>query len=412
MACEPRPRFLVVGAIGIAQILAWGCSYYLIAVAAEPTARATGWPLDWVVGGLSIGLLTSGLIAPAIGRLIARHGGRPVLAASAVLLATGLILAGAAPALPVFLIGWVVIGLGMGSGLYDPAFSTLGRLYGQNARAAITQLTLFGGFASTVCWPLSALLLAHVGWRGTCFTYAAVLLVFVLPLYLTCLPREAPLAPGASTDEAGHAGQLRPDQRLPFLLLAAALTLAYAIMTVIAVELIALFQAFGLALAAAVGLAALLGPSQVGGRVLEMLLGRKTHPLWSLLAATILITIGLGLLATEPGIAAVGIVLYGAGSGIRSIARGTVPLALFGADGYAILMGRLGLPTLLAQAVSPALGALLMGHLGAHATVAILCGAAGVNVALVLLLLPFARLRRPSLHPNLLPEREGAKRIG
>ncbi len=339
-----RPRLLIVAAIGLGQILAWGCSYYLIAVAATPIAADTGWAPAWVVGGLSLGLLVSGLIAPRVGRLIERHGGRPVLATSAVLLAAGLVLAGLAPNLAVFMTGWVVIGAGMGCGLYDPAFSALGRLYGEGARGAITQVTLFGGFSSTVCWPLSAFLVAHVGWRGTCLVYAAIMLALVLPLYLLCLPRE-PRSQSARPGAAGahRPGQLRPGQFVPFLLLAAGLTLAYAIMTVIAVELLALLQAFGLTLAAAVGLGTLLGPSQVGARVLEMALGRKTHPIWSMLASTVLVAIGLALLAVDPAVAAAGIVLYGAGSGIRSIVRGTVPLALFGAEGYAVLMGRLGL---------------------------------------------------------------------
>ncbi|MBV9755474.1 MAG: MFS transporter, partial [Alphaproteobacteria bacterium] len=176
-----RPRLLVVAGVGIAQILAWGSSYYLIAVVAHPVAAATGWPLSWIVGGLSLGLLVSGLIAPSVGRLIERRGGRPVLAASALLLACGLLLLASAPNLPVYMAGWVVIGFGMGSGLYDPAFSTLGRLYGEGARSAITHLTLFGGFSSTVCWPLTAFLVAHAGWRGTCLAYAAILLGIVLP---------------------------------------------------------------------------------------------------------------------------------------------------------------------------------------------------------------------------------------
>lgn len=389
-----RPRLLVIASLGVAQILAWGSSYYLIAVLAKPVAAATGWPLSWVVGGLSLGLLVSGLMAPAVGRLIDRHGGRPVLATSAVLLAAGLLLLGLAPNLSLYMTGWVVIGTGMGSGLYDPAFSTLGRLYGENARSAITQLTLFGGFASTVCWPLSAFLVAHTGWRGTCLTYAALLLVVVLPLYLLCLPREAASLPATPVKTAASVpGQVRSGERFVFLVLAAGLTLAYAIMTIIAVHLLTLLQAFGLTLAASVGLGTLLGPSQVGGRVLEMAFGRRTHPVWSMLASTVLVAIGLAMLATAPAIAAVAVVLYGSGSGIRSIVRGTVPLALFGRDGYAILMGRLGLPTLLATAVSPSIGAFLLARFGAGATLAILCGAAVVNIALALLLVPFAHQR-------------------
>ena len=135
--------------MGIGQILAWGSSYYLLAVLAGPMARATGWSDSWIIGALSLGLLTSGLVSPRVGHLIERFGGRPVLASSAVLLATGLLLQALAPNLPVFIVAWFVIGLGMGAGLYDPAFSTLGRLYGEHARSAITQLTLFGGFART-----------------------------------------------------------------------------------------------------------------------------------------------------------------------------------------------------------------------------------------------------------------------
>jgi MFS family permease len=134
-----RPRLVVVSAVGVAQILAWGSSYYLPAVLAGPIAADTGWPLAWVVGALSAGLLVSGLVSPRVGHIIERHGGRPVLAASAVLLAVGLLGAGLAPALPVFVAAWVVIGFGMGAGLYDPAFSALGRLYGEDARPCRTR---------------------------------------------------------------------------------------------------------------------------------------------------------------------------------------------------------------------------------------------------------------------------------
>ena len=384
-----RPRFVVTTAVGLAQILAWGSSYYLIGVLARPIGADTGWPLSWIVGGPSLGFLVSGLASPKIGRLIEGHGGRPVLAGSALLLSAGLLLLAGASNIPVYFAGWAVLGLAMGTGLYDPAFSTLGRLYGEGARGAITQVTLFGGFASTVCWPLSAFMVDHIGWRGACAAYAAVHLVVTLPLYWFGLPSDGTAA-ARKVVAAVIPAPLRPDHRTVFLLLAAAMTMASVIMTMISIHLITILQTRGMALAAAVGLGALVGPSQVGARVLEALFGRTRHPIWSLLVSTVLVAAGLGMLVGTPGVVGAGIVLYGAGSGIRSIARGTVPLALFGREGYAVLMGRLAMPTLLAQAASPFLGAVLLDRFGTTATLAVLCVGAVINIGFAIALVPFA----------------------
>jgi MFS family permease len=132
-----RSRGTVISGLGIGQIFAWGSSYYLPAVLAKPIVQETGWPLTWVIGGLSLGLLVAGLVSPWMGRAIGGRGGRPVLMASTMLLAIGLCLLALAPSIPAYLAGWIVMGLGMGSGLYDPAFATLGRLYGEGARSAI-----------------------------------------------------------------------------------------------------------------------------------------------------------------------------------------------------------------------------------------------------------------------------------
>jgi len=394
-AVAGRPRFGVIAAIGIGQILAWGSSYYLPAVLAGPIARATGWSEAWIIGALSFGLLTSGLASPRIGHLIERLGGRPVLAASALLLAIGLVIQAIAPDLPVFVLAWVVMGLGMAAGLYDPAFSTLGRLYGEQARSAITQLTLFGGFASTVCWPLSAVFVAHLGWRGACLAYAGINIAVVLPLYLFGVPREERRLLPLDRSAKGDTPKRRvSEDRYALVIVGAGLTVASVIMTVIAVHILALMQARGLTLAAAVSLGALIGPSQVGGRVLEAAIGRRHHPVWSFLFSGALVAVGLAMLLGPASIVGVGLVLYGSGSGIRSIVRGTVPLALFGREGYAVLMGWLAMPILIAQAVSPSLGSLLFVRFGTNVTIAVLAAAALVNILLVLPLLPLARRRR------------------
>jgi predicted MFS family arabinose efflux permease len=378
--------------LGVAQVLAWGSTYYLIAVLAKPIAAGTGWPMEWIVGGLSLGMLVSGMVSPKVGRLIETWGGRPVLMASAVLMAAGLMTIGLAPALPVFVAGWAVLGLAMGAGLYDPAFAALGRVYGDEARPAIANVSLYGGFSSTVCWPLSAFLVEHVGWRGACLAYAAVALVVILPLYAFGFPHEAAHQPDRAAPEmtgprAGAPAGNPRGRRFAIVTFAAIMTLASVITTVVSVHLLTLLQARGLGLAEAVGLGALFGPAQVGARALEVAVGKRHHPIWTLVISTVGVTAGLAMLMGAPALIAAGILLYGAGSGVRAIARGTVPLALFGAEGYAALMGQLALPVLVAQAASPAIGAVLMRHFGTTGTMGTLCVAAAANIGLTLILL-------------------------
>jgi len=344
------------------------------------------------VGGLSLGLLVAGLISPRVGRAIEVHGGRPVLAGSAVLLALGQLGLALAPGLPVYVLAWVIMGLGMGAGLYDAAFATLGRLYGQSARQTITALTLFGGFASTVCWPLSAFLVDLLGWRGTCLVYAGIQLVVALPIYLCLMPRagQVPSEPKGEIVPPGTATARAPKPAMPiFLLLAAVITIGSMISATVSVHLFTILQAQGITLATAVALGTLIGPSQVGARAIEMLVGRYHHPIWTKLASALAVALGLGALWAGFPIVAVTLVFYGAGIGLASIARGTLPLSLFGAHGYAVLMGRLAMPSLIAQAVTPSLGALLAEVLGAHGLLGVLAGVAALNLLLVVTLLGY-----------------------
>jgi MFS family permease len=377
-----RGRLTVISALGVVEILAWGSSFYLPAVLAGPIAADTGWPLAWVVGGLSIGLLVAAIASPRVGIAIHRHGGRPVLALAALLLAAGHVVIGLAPNLPAFLAGWLLLGLGMGCGLYDPAFATLGRLYGAEARPAITTLTLWGGFASTVCWPLSAFLVEQVGWRGACLAYAGLHLAVTLPLVLGLIP-PAPAAPPGAEGTHGHGDPLTPRERRAFLLMAGVLVLGGTVMTLVSVHLITLLQARGVALAAAVCYGALIGPAQVGARIVEMANKGRHHPLWTLTVAMVLVAAGLAVLAVGVPTVGVALVLYGAGNGIYSIARGTVPLALFGPGRYATLVGRLARPGLAAQALAPSLGAMVLAYGGVDAAYALLLALALANVALV-----------------------------
>ena len=399
---DPRPghdRRRVIAALGVIQILAWGSSYYLLAVLARPIAEETGWSYAWVVAGVSLGLLVAGGVSLRVGRTIEARGGRQVLGASAVLLAAGLLVMAAAPVVPVYLAAWLLIGAGMGAGLYDAAFSTLGRLYGAGARGAITQLTLWGGFASTVCWPLSAWLVEAVGWRGACLAYAGLHVAVTLPLALTVIPREARRTPEVRSEAALTGGGQRRDGGMIWML-GGLLTIAGVIAAIWSVHLITLLQAGSVSMAGAVALGALVGPAQVAARVVEMASGSRHHPIWTMAAAAMLIAAGLGLLWYGDGAPAVALIAYGAGNGIWSIARGTLPLALFGPRGYAELMGRLAMPSLIAQALAPSIGAVLIVRFGADFTIGTLAVLAAVNLVGVAILWAMARARTRDAAPR------------
>jgi predicted MFS family arabinose efflux permease len=380
-AAHPR-KAVVVTTLGITQILAWGSTFYLLGVLAPFISRDTGWSYDLIVGGVSLGLLVAGLVSPSVGRLIGQRGGRPVLAVSALLLAGGLFGLGMAPNLVGYFGAWVIIGLGMGAGLYDAAFSTLGSIYGAQSRSAITSITLFGGFASTVCWPFTAFLVEHLGWRETCLCYAAIQISIALPIYLMCLPQTS-----AASTEMRH-GQVRLEayEVIPFCILAAIITIGSAILSLMGTHLLPLLQARGFDLSLAVGIGMIVGPSQVGARFVEMLAGRRYHPIWTMVASVVLVALASAMLLAGFPVVALAIALYGAGNGLGSVARGTVPLALFGPDRYPVLMGRLALPLMISMALSPFVGGLAFQRGGALWTLMLLAALALTNVLLIVAL--------------------------
>ena len=382
-----RPdRRVVITALGIAQILAWGTSFYFPAVFAGPIVRDTGWSLGLVVGGTSLGLLVAGLISPQVGRLIDRHGGRPVLFASSLFYAMGLVVVGLAPILPVYLVGWGLIGLGMGTGLYDAVFAALGRLYGSEARGPITNLTLFGGFASTICWPLSAFMIDHLGWRSACIVYAGLHLFVALPLQMAVVRRPRAQAGTMKAQNDNDRPALPPaiaNEGVIFALLAVVLSLAAGIGSIVIVHMMIFLQARGVDFAVAVSLGTLFGPAQVGARVVERLFGNRYHPIWTMIGSCTLMAIGLLLLAGHFPILVLVILFYGAGYGVSWIGRGTLPLALFGPVRFPRLMGRLAFPSLIVQALAPSVGALLIEANGPDATIGLLTAIALINVLLI-----------------------------
>lgn len=358
----------VVTTLGIAQTLAWASSYYLPALLARPMAHELGVSEPTVFAAFSAALVVSAIVGPHSGRRIDRWGGRPVLMATSALFALGLILMSLAAGPISLFAAWFVMGIAMGSGLYEAAFASLVRLYGHGARNAITGITLIAGFASTVGWPLTAALEHSVGWRGACAAWAVLHLAVGLP-FNAWLPR--PDQPAAPAAQGSPAAASAPTTEPPFktaALLAWVFAVTWFISTAMAAHLPRLLGAVGSTPGAVIAIGALVGPAQVAGRLLEFGFLRRLHPLHSARVAALLHPIGAALLAVLGAPAAATFaLLHGGGNGILTIAKGTLPLALFGPAGYGHRQGLLVMPARLAQALSPWLFGLLLADFGVAA---------------------------------------------
>ncbi|MBX7273983.1 MFS transporter [Stutzerimonas chloritidismutans] len=358
-------RLRIVLALGSAQTLAWGSTYYLPAILAEPMASELGISTGNVFAAFSLALIVTAVLGPLSGKRIDHHGGRDVLTLSSIVFAVGLAMLGLANGPLMLWAGWLVIGIGMALGLYESAFSTLAGIYGRDARGAITGITLLAGFASTVCWPISGWLNAEFGWRATCLTWAGAHLLLGLPLNRLLIPVGVQPAPTAAeqaqTDGRSGAG-------LTMALLAFVFAATWFTSTAMAAHLPRLLQESGLSAAAAIGIAALVGPAQVGARCLEFVLLQRFHPLISARLAAIAHPIGAAgvMLVGAPATTAF-VLLHGGGNGILTIAKGTLPLAIFGPHGYGLRQGLLMVPARFAQAFSPLVFALLIDDFGTRA---------------------------------------------
>lgn len=345
-----RSKPAVIGALGLAQLLAWASTYYLPAVLADPIAASLGVPRTWVFAVFSGSLLLSAALGPMAGRAVDRHGGRPVLALSNLVLAAGLVLLAASHGIGGLTLAWSVLGIGMSLGLYGTAFAALAVAYGGAARAPITGITLIAGFASTVGWPATVLIADALDWRWASLIWAALHLVVGLPLNLF-LPRARVSSryPDLTQDATGTGVGSRTMWLLAFIF---AVTLFVA--GALAAHLPRLLRDFGAAPAAALGASALVGPAQVGARFCEFGMQRWFRPLASARLASVLHPLGATLLAVYgPPAALAFALLHGAGNGLLTIAKGTLPLAIFGPDGYGLRTGLISAPSRVASAVAP-----------------------------------------------------------
>ena len=387
-----RNRWRAIPILGVSQVLSWGAIYYTPVLIAPLIAEERGWSLTFAMGGFSLGLLAAGLCSPFVGKMIDRHGGHVVMPAGSLLGAAGLIGIAYATSPILYLAVWIVLGAAMAASLYDPAFATLARIFGADARRAITLLTFIGGFASTVSWPATHFLIDAIGWRGTYGCYAALLALLAAPLLAFALPREHAAAEILPEGPLAKRTKHIPPTGWPFVLVAIAFAIYAFIPSALSAHMLAIFTRFGIAPATVVLIGALFGPAQVTARLLEFTLARRQHPLVIARLAIALLILACGmfaLLGVSVAAAAGFAVLFGITNGLMTIARGTVPLALFGASGYGRLLGRIARPALVMQAVGPLVLAFVAERFSDAAALALIAAFA------LAALLCFAAIRRP-----------------
>ncbi|MDH6259582.1 MFS transporter [Bradyrhizobium sp. BR13661] len=363
----PSGPFAVVVALGSAQTIAWASSYYLPAILAAPIARDLGLAPTYVFGALSAALVISGLLGPRVGHVIDTFGGRRLLAVSNLVFVAGLLLLSVAHGVALLIAAWVLLGIGMGMGLYEAAFATLARIYGANARRTITGITLIAGFASTVGWPLTTWLASEYGWRVACQVWAVIHISVALPFNLS-LPRAVPLDQQPRPSTGAHQQSGRQDETFAMVLLAYMFAAVGFVSSGISAILPTMLVAFGATPAQALFAGTLVGPAQVGARLLEAGWLGRFHPLLSARLATLMNPIGVvALVAGGPFLASTFTVLYGAGNGIITIARGTLPLAIFGPVGFGKRVGMISLPGRATGAFAPLVLGLMVEHFGSNA---------------------------------------------
>ncbi|MGA9091079.1 MAG: MFS transporter [Bradyrhizobium sp.] len=382
MAPERTARQLpIILALGTTQTLAWASSYYLPAILADPIARDLGVSSNWIFAAFSASLVISAVLGPRIGRQIDLVGGRPVLTTSNLMLAAGLALLGASTTIPVLVLAWLLLGIGMGCGLYDAAFGALGRIYGNAARRPITGITLMAGFASTVGWPLTAWGLGGIGWRNTCFAWALAHILIGLPLNFFMLPAEKGAKAPAATSIKPHI----PIDRT-MILLAFTFAAAWSVTGAMAAHMPRILEAAGATTVQAVAAGALFGPAQVVARIIEASFLSRYHPLVSTRLACLTHPIGAAILAVVGGGASSAFaIFFGLGNGILTIARGTLPLAIFGPQNYGYRLGLVGAPARMAQAMAPLAFGLMIDVMGSR--VLIVSSALSLSALLALSLL-------------------------
>jgi MFS family permease len=393
--------FGTICALGIAQIVSWGSLYYAFSFLIAPLMEAGDADKPTVFAAFSLGLLVCGLLSAPVGTLIDRVGGRGVMTAGSLAAAALLALLSQVHSVVALYGVWAGLGAVMAATLYDPAFAVITRLYATNYRRAITALTLFGGFASTVFWPLTQFLIAEMGWRDALLVLAALNLAICAPIHWAVLPPDGRSARVHVVRAAGQ-GAFRAALRMPvFYLLTIAFTGNALVFSATQVHLMSMLQAKNMSAASAALVGAMIGPMQVAGRVLELAFASRLAASTVGIIAMAFLPLSLGLLVVVTGVQwpllAAFAIIYGTGNGVMTIVRGAIPAELFGRDAYGAVNGAMAAPVIIAKAIGPLVAALLYAWLGGYdATLQVLIVVAALSVVVFALSTRAARHGPPA----------------
>lgn len=364
-----------VAGLGLSQVYAWGAVYYPISLTAKPIAADLGLSREFVFLGFTLVLIVSALVAPWVGRAIDRFGGRIVMTAGALVAAAALAALGAAQGPVSYLAASALSGLAAALTLYDAAFAALVQVAGAHGRRAITYVTFFGGFASTIFWPLTALAMERYGWRETYFLYAAGALFLCLPLNFLALkpaPADGDRTGAAAPEHERDGPPLRgADRRRAFVLVALSISAHQLVIAGLTVHLVGAMAAAGLSEREAIIAGMMFGPAQVLSRIGEMMFGARLPAVAAGRVAVALLPLALALVLTgrvSLPVACVFVAGCGLSNGLMTIARGAVSLAIFGRQGYGAAVGDIALANQFSRAMGPLAFAFALTNAGLGGT--------------------------------------------
>lgn len=360
-----QDRHRIIAILATTQIATWGSLYYAFSIVAPDIAREMGRSAQLVYGAFSWSLLVAGLVATPVGILLDRHGGRLMMGAGSLCCGVGFIVLATSHSPLAYVAAWTVLGLAMASTLYEAAFATINRKFREGARHTISTLTLFGGLASTIFWPLTQAINSALGWRDTFLCYAAIQLAICLPLHLLLGADAAPAAARPTHERRSHtlAEALRHHAFWKLALAFSANTFVFSAMSV---HLIPILTQLGHPANLAVFMAMLIGPMQVAGRLGERTIARNLAPrtvgvyCFAALPAALFALASFGAHAWA---VALFCVLYGLSNGIITIVRGTIPQTMFGPENYGAISGAMAGPALFSKAAGPLVAALFLSTL-------------------------------------------------